>query len=88
MGGGALFADLNDGIYVCKAADERDARRVLEDDPLYRAGFIEHDFVVRRWLRRSARGAPQRKRFFCPTQAYGGTAARLLAFERDWLKPA
>jgi uncharacterized protein YciI len=35
---------------VCRAADERAARRIMEDDPLYRAGFIEKDFVVRRWL--------------------------------------
>jgi uncharacterized protein YciI len=43
------FADLSEGIYVCNVIDEREARRVLEDDPLYQAGFIEHDFVVRRW---------------------------------------
>jgi uncharacterized protein YciI len=43
------FADLNEGIYVCNVVDEREARRILEDDPLYQAGFIEHDFVVRRW---------------------------------------
>ena len=44
------FADLKEGIYVCNVSDEREARRILEEDPLYRAGFIEHDFVVRRWL--------------------------------------
>ena len=44
------FADLTEGIYVCRAVGEAAARRVLEDDPLYRAGFIEHEFVVRRWL--------------------------------------
>jgi uncharacterized protein YciI len=49
LGAAGPFADLNEGIYVCNVVDEREARRVLEDDPLYRAGFIEHDFVVRRW---------------------------------------
>jgi uncharacterized protein YciI len=44
------FADLADGLYVCNVADEREARRILEDDPLYRAGYIEQDFVVRCWL--------------------------------------
>jgi uncharacterized protein YciI len=43
------FADLQEGIYVCNAIDEQAAGRVLQDDPLYKAGFIEHDFVVRRW---------------------------------------
>jgi hypothetical protein len=37
-------------MYLCNVVDEREARRILEDDPLYRAGFIEQDFVVRRWL--------------------------------------
>ncbi|MES1147754.1 MAG: YciI family protein [Bradyrhizobium guangdongense] len=44
------FADLTEGLYVCKAADDAEARRVIEDDPLYRAGFIERDVVIRRWL--------------------------------------
>src|SRR5881628_3218338 len=32
------FADLKEGMYLCSAMDEREARRVLEEDPLYRAG--------------------------------------------------
>ena len=44
------FEDLRMGMYLCNAADEREARRVLEEDPLYRAGFIEREFTVRRWL--------------------------------------
>jgi uncharacterized protein YciI len=44
------FADLAEGLYVCNARDESEARRVLEQDPLYRAGYIERDFSVRRWL--------------------------------------
>jgi len=44
------FEDLRRGMYLCNAADEHEARRVLEEDPLYRAGFIEREFTVRRWL--------------------------------------
>jgi uncharacterized protein YciI len=44
------FADLQEGMYVCRAADEQAARGIMEDDPLYRAGFIKADFIVRRWL--------------------------------------
>jgi uncharacterized protein YciI len=44
------FEDLKDGMYLCNATDESEARRVLEEDPLYRAGFIEREFTVRRWL--------------------------------------
>jgi uncharacterized protein YciI len=44
------FADLRDGMYVCRAGDEGEARRIMMDDPLYQAGFIERDFVVRRWF--------------------------------------
>jgi uncharacterized protein YciI len=44
------FEDLKEGIYICNAADEREARRIMEEDPLYRAGFIEHEYSVRRWL--------------------------------------
>ena len=44
------FEDLQEGMYLCCAADEREARRVLEEDPLYRAGFIQREFTVRRWL--------------------------------------
>ncbi len=43
------FADLKEGMYLCNAANERAARRVLQQDPLYRAGFIEPDFSVRQW---------------------------------------
>ena len=43
------FADLKEGMYLCNVMDEREARRVLEQDPLYRAGFIESEFTVRRW---------------------------------------
>jgi uncharacterized protein YciI len=44
------FADLEQGLYLCNVRTEDEARRVLEQDPLYRAGYIERDFTVRRWL--------------------------------------
>ena len=44
------FADLKDGMYLCSVPDEREARRIMEEDPFYRAGLIEPDFVVRPWL--------------------------------------
>jgi len=44
------FADLKDGMYVCIVPDERDARRIVEEDPFYRAGHIEPVFTVRPWL--------------------------------------
>jgi uncharacterized protein YciI len=44
------FEGLKEGMYLCNATDEREARRVLEEDPLYKAGFIENEFTVRRWL--------------------------------------
>ncbi len=44
------FDGLAEGMYLCNATDEREARRVLEEDPLYRAGFIEREFTARRWL--------------------------------------
>jgi len=44
------FEDLKEGMYLCNAKDEREARRVLEEDPLYKAGFIENEFTIRRWL--------------------------------------
>jgi uncharacterized protein YciI len=44
------FEGLEGGMYLCNAADEREARRVLEEDPLFKAGFIENDFAVHRWL--------------------------------------
>ncbi len=43
------FEGLTEGMYLCNAADERAARQVLDQDPLYRAGFIEPEFTVRRW---------------------------------------
>ena len=46
----ADFEGLKEGMYLCNATDEREARRVLEEDPLYKAGFIENEFTVRRWL--------------------------------------
>ena len=44
------FDDLTEGIYICNVRDASEARRILERDPLYRAGFIEPDVVIRRWL--------------------------------------
>ena len=44
------FGDMKEGMYLCNAKDEHEARRVLEEDPLYLAGFIEREFTVRRWL--------------------------------------
>jgi uncharacterized protein YciI len=44
------FEGLKGGMYLCNATDEREARRVLEEDPLFKAGFIENDFAVHRWL--------------------------------------
>jgi uncharacterized protein YciI len=43
------FEGLTEGMYLCNAADERAARQVLEQDPLYRAGYIESEFTVRGW---------------------------------------
>jgi uncharacterized protein YciI len=43
------FDGLTEGMYLCNADDEAAARRVLEEDPLYRAGFIERDYTLRRW---------------------------------------
>jgi uncharacterized protein YciI len=44
------FEGLREGMYLCNVADEAAARRVLEEDPLYQAGFIEREYTVRRWL--------------------------------------
>ena len=44
------FAELKDGMYLCNAMNEPEARGVLEEDPLYRAGLIEREFTVSRWL--------------------------------------
>src|SRR5262245_58876439 len=38
------FSNMSDGIYVCNVSDEQQARRILEEDPLYQAGFIERDY--------------------------------------------
>lgn len=48
--GAGPFADLTEGMYLCNVPDERDARRILEEDPFYRAGLIEPTFTVRPWL--------------------------------------
>lgn len=48
--GAGPFADLKEGMYLCHAPDEREARRILEEDPFYRAGLIEPEFVLRPWL--------------------------------------
>ena len=44
------FEGLKEGMYLCSAMDEREARRILEEDPVYRAGFMERDFTVRKWF--------------------------------------
>ena len=54
------FPGLKDAAYVFTAADEHEARRVIEEDPLYRTGFIEPDFVLRRWLARFDEGLCRR----------------------------
>ena len=43
------FDGLEEGMYLCNAEDEAAARRVLEQDPLYQAGFIEREYSIRRW---------------------------------------
>lgn len=43
------FDGLKEGMYLCNAADEAAARRILEEDPLYRAGFIEREYTIHRW---------------------------------------
>ena len=48
--GAGPFEYLKEGMYLCNVMDEREARRILEEDPFYRAGHIEPDFTVRRWL--------------------------------------
>lgn len=44
------FEGLRDGMYLCNAPDERTARRVIEEDPLYIAGLIARDYRIERWL--------------------------------------
>lgn len=48
--GAGPFAGLKEGMYLCNVPDEREARRIMEEDPFYRAGLIEPDFVVRPWF--------------------------------------
>jgi uncharacterized protein YciI len=48
--GAGPFAELKDGMYLCTVPGEPDARRILEEDPFYRAGLIERSFTVRPWL--------------------------------------
>jgi uncharacterized protein YciI len=43
------FAELKEGMYLCNAADAQEAGRILQQDPLYRAGYIEPEFSVRQW---------------------------------------
>jgi len=44
------FSDLRAGLYLCTAEDEASARRIIEDDPLYRAGYIDAQYRLERWL--------------------------------------
>ncbi len=44
------FADLKEGMYVCNVPHEREARRIVEEDPFYRQGLIQPEFTVRPWL--------------------------------------
>ena len=44
------FEGLAEGLYLVSAPDEVAARRVLEEDPLYRAGFIAREYTLQRWL--------------------------------------
>ncbi len=37
-------------MYVCNVPHEREARRIVEEDPFYRQGLIQPEFVVRPWL--------------------------------------
>jgi uncharacterized protein YciI len=48
--GAGPFADLKDGMYLCNVPDEREAHRIMEEDPFVRAGLIDPDYAVRRWL--------------------------------------
>ena len=44
------FEGLVEGLYLVNVPDELAARRVLEEDPLYRAGFIAREYTLHRWL--------------------------------------
>lgn len=44
------FAGLQAGMYLCTAPNDQAARRVIEEDPLYRAGYIDRDYRIDRWL--------------------------------------
>ncbi|HEY7678337.1 MAG TPA: YciI family protein [Candidatus Methylomirabilis sp.] len=48
--GAGPFADLKDGMYLCNVPDEREAHRIMEEDPFVRAGLIEPAYAVRPWL--------------------------------------
>ena len=48
--GAGPFADLKEGMYLCNVPDEHETHRILEEDPFFKAGLIEADFTVRRWL--------------------------------------
>ncbi len=48
--GAGPFADLKEGMYLCNVPDQHEAHRILEEDPFFKAGLIEPDFTVRRWL--------------------------------------
>ncbi len=37
-------------MYVCNVPHEREARRIVEEDPFYRQGLIQPEFTVRPWL--------------------------------------
>jgi uncharacterized protein YciI len=48
--GAGPFADLKGGMYLCNVPDEREARRIMEEDPFVRAGLIDPDYAIRHWL--------------------------------------
>ncbi len=48
--GAGPFADLKEGMYLCNLPDEREAHRIMQEDPFVRTGLIEPEYTVRRWL--------------------------------------
>ena len=48
--GAGPFADLKEGMYLCNVPDEREARRIVEEDPFFKAGLIQSDYTIREWL--------------------------------------
>ncbi len=48
--GAGPFEDLREGMYLCDVPDQREAHRIMEEDPFVRAGLILPDYAVRRWL--------------------------------------